>query len=337
MPYTLPALAAALALVGTTALARDNVVAAGSSTVRPFADAVAANFTGPAPEIASGGSSGGLRLFCEGVGVETTDIAHASRPIKSSEIAACAANGVTDIIEIRFGYDGVVFASGFGGAVLDMAPADYFNALAAQLPVNGALQPNPNMMWSDVNPNFFPQPLSLHIPGPIHGTRELLDGKMMEEGCVESGAFDEFVKILGRSAAEDACLELRADGVMMENNTPTLGTTITMLQGDINGVGAFSLNLYLENFTQLQPSTVKGVFPSAEAIADGSYHLGRPLYFYVKAAHLDVVPSLRDWVNFFLSDAMAGPNGALQSVGLVSDPALADTRAAFTAGTTIGQ
>ena len=318
-------------------MARDNVVDAGSSTVRPFADAVAANFSGPAPENSSGGSSGGLRLFCAGVGVETSDIAHASRPIKASEIATCAANGVTDIIEIRFGYDGVVFASGFGGSALDLAPSDYFVATVEQLPVDGQLVPNPNSMWSDVNPAFSPLSISIHVPGTIHATRELLDEKMMEEGCVESGARDEFVKILGAARADDACLALRMDGVVMGNNTPTLATTVTMLQADVNGIGAFSLSMFLDNFTQLLPSTVMGVYPSAETIADGSYHLGRPLYFYVKAAHLDVVPSLRNWVNFFTSDAVAGAGGTLQPLGLVADPKLAETRAAFEAGKSIGQ
>ncbi len=123
----------------------------------------------------------------------------------------------------------------------------------------------------------------------------------------------------------------------MGNNTPTLATTVTMVQADVNGIGAFSLSMFLDNFTQLLPSTVMGVYPSAETIADGSYHLGRPLYFYVKAAHLDVVPSLRDWVNFFTSDAVAGAGGTLQPLGLVADPKLAETRAAFEAGKTIGQ
>jgi two-component system phosphate regulon sensor histidine kinase PhoR len=118
---------------------------AGSSTVLPYATIVAEafgeNFDFPTPVVESGGSSTGLRRFCEGVGENTTDIANSSRSIRDSEIETCAENGVTDIIEVRFGYDGIVFASDINGPSFAFTPSDWYLALAPTCPSTAKWSP----------------------------------------------------------------------------------------------------------------------------------------------------------------------------------------------------
>ena len=166
---------AVAALSVTSAAARDNVQIAGSSTVLPYASIVAEafgeNFEFPTPVVESGGSSAGLQRFCEGVGENTIDIANASRAIKATEIAACSENGVTEIIEVRIGYDGIVFASDIAGNGFAFTPSDWYSALAAELPVAGAMVANPNHAWVAVNAALPDQPIQAFIPGTKHGTR----------------------------------------------------------------------------------------------------------------------------------------------------------------------
>jgi len=182
------------AIMATAAHARDNVQVAGSSTVLPYAAIVAElfgeNFDYPTPVIESGGSSAGLKRFCEGLGENTIDIANASRPIKEKELKACAEAGVTDIIEVRIGYDGIVFASDINGNGFAFTPSDWYNALAAEVVVDGALVTNTVETWDQVNPAFPAQPIQAFIPGTKHGTREVFEEKVILAGCEESGAME---------------------------------------------------------------------------------------------------------------------------------------------------
>ena len=189
----------------TAAVARENVQVAGSSTVLPYAAIVAEafgeNFDFPTPVVESGGSSAGLKRFCEGVGANTVDIANSSRAIKSSEIATCAANGVTDIVEVRIGYDGIVFASDINGNGFEFTPADWYLALAAELPVDGAMVTNANTNWSAVNATLPDQQIQAFIPGTKHGTREVFEEKVLLQGCEDSGALHEIMVPLLSGAA----------------------------------------------------------------------------------------------------------------------------------------
>ncbi len=182
------------AVSATAASARDQVQVAGSSTVLPYASIVAEafgeNFDFPTPVVESGGSSAGLKRFCEGVGENTIDVANASRAIKEKEIKACAAAGVSDIIEVRIGYDGIVFASDIDGNGFEFTPTDWFLALSDKVLVDGKLVDNPNKTWADVNPAFPAQPLAAFIPGTKHGTREVFEDKVILAGCEDTGAFD---------------------------------------------------------------------------------------------------------------------------------------------------
>ena len=319
------------AITTTSAMARDNVQVAGSSTVLPYASIVAElfgeNFDFPTPVVESGGSSAGLKRFCEGLGDNTIDIANASRRIKDSELAACADAGVTDIIEVRIGYDGIVFASGIDGNHFEFTPADWYHALAAEVIVDGALVTNPNTTWDQVNPAFPNQPIQAFIPGTKHGTREVFEEKVILAGCEEAGALEAIAGLNGgdEKAAEGTCMAIRTDGRSVDVDGDYT-ETLARIEADANGIGVFGLAFYENNTDNLQVATMSGVVPTVESIAAGDYPVSRPLYFYIKAAHLDVIPGLQDFADFFVSDDVAGPDGPLAEYGLVSDPELADVQ-----------
>ena len=337
--------ALALAAVSATSAAaqgRENVQIAGSSTVLPYATIVAEafgeNFDFPTPVVESGGSSTGLRRFCEGVGENTTDIANASRPIRASEIETCAANGVTDIIEVRIGYDGIVFASDINGNSFEFTPADWYLALAAELPVDGAMVANPNTTWDQVNDAFPAQAIAAFIPGTRHGTREVFDERVILQGCEDTGAMAAIMEINGgdEDAAEEACMAIRGDGVSVDIDGDYT-ETLARISANPEGIGVFGLSFYQNNTSVLQVATMNGVVPSVDSIASGEYPVSRPLFFYIKAAHLDVIPGLQEYASFFVSDDIAGPFGPLAAYGLVSDPELAETQRIVAQRVTMGQ
>ncbi|MCO4849104.1 MAG: substrate-binding domain-containing protein [Yoonia sp.] len=318
------------AVTATAAYARDNVQVAGSSTVLPYASIVAElfgeNFDYPTPVIESGGSSAGLKRFCEGVGDNTIDIANASRTIKTSEIEACAAQGVTDIIEVRIGYDGIVFASDINGNGFAFTPEDWYKALAAEHFVDGALVPNTFTSWNQVNADFPDQPIQAFIPGTKHGTREVFEEKVILAGCEEGGFFDAMLEAgVDEDTAEGKCMATRTDGRSVDVDGDYT-ETLARIAADTNGIGVFGLAFYENNTDKLQVATMSGVVPTTESIAAGDYPVSRPLYFYIKAAHIDVIPGLKDFAEFFVSDDVAGPDGPLAEYGLVSDPELADVQ-----------
>lgn len=323
------------AVSATAAVARDQVQVAGSSTVLPYASIVAEafgeNFDFPTPVVESGGSSAGLKRFCEGVGENTIDIANASRKIKDKEVKACAAAGVTDIIEVRIGYDGIVFASDINGAAFEFSQTDWFLALSNEILVNGVLVANPNKTWADVNAAFPAQPLAAYIPGTKHGTREVFEDKVILAGCEATGAFDAIMAGNGgdKKAAEKACISLRTDGVSVDIDGDYT-ETLASIDSNNNGIGVFGLSFYENNTDKLQVATMAGVLPSTETISTGEYPVSRPLYFYVKKAHIGVIPGLKEYAEFFIADEIAGPDGPLAEYGLVADPALSDTQSAVT-------
>ncbi len=319
------------AISATSAAARDNVQVAGSSTVLPYASIVAEAFGEntdfPTPVVESGGSSAGLKRFCEGVGENTIDVANASRKIRDREIAACADNGVTDIIEVRIGYDGIVFASQTNGpAFTAFEPSDIFNALAPKVMVNGELVDNPHTQWSDFNTDLPSADILAFIPGTKHGTREVFEEKVIAAGCEATGAFEAMMAAgMSEDDAEDACLEVRTDGRSVDIDGDYT-ETLASIDANTNGIGVFGLAFYENNLDKLKVATMSGVAPSTDTIATGEYPVSRPLYFYVKGAHIGVIPGLKEYAQFFVADELAGPNGPLAQYGLVSDPELSDTQ-----------
>lgn len=337
------ALVAIMMATAGTSSARDQVQVTGSSTVLPYstivAEAFGENFEFPTPVVEGGGSGAGRKKMCEGVGANTVDIANSSSRITKGDYELCVSNGVTEIMEVRFGYDGIVFASDINGPEFAYTQADIYGALAAKVVKDGKLVDNAAKTWADVNPALPAQDIMVFVPGTKHGTREVFDVKVLEEGCKASGAYD--LHLAASTAADDkakaseaskACLALRTDGVSIDIDGDYT-ETLARVDANKNGVGVFGLSFYQNNTDKLRVATMAGVIPTTEAIAKGEYPVSRPLYFYVKKAHLGVIPGLQEYVNFFVSDDMAGPDGPLAAYGLVSDPELKATQAMVTAGT----
>ena len=318
------------AISSTAASARDQVQVSGSSTVLPYAAIVAEafgeNFDFPTPVVESGGSSAGLKKFCEGVGENTIDIANASRPMRSGEIEACAANGVSDIIEVRIGYDGIVFASDINGNNFQFSPVDWYKALANEHFIDGALVANTLTTWDQVNPAFAAQDIQAFIPGTKHGTREVFEEQVILQGCKDGGFLQAMLDAgVDEDTAEGKCMATRTDGRSVDIDGDYT-ETLARINSDKDGIGVFGLAFYENNTDKLQVATMNGVVPSTESISTGEYPVSRPLYFYIKKAHIGVIPGLKEFAEFFVADEIAGPDGPLAEYGLVSDPALADTQ-----------
>ncbi len=330
------------AVAASAAAARDNVQVAGSSTVLPYASIVAEafgeNFDYPTPVVESGGSSAGLKRFCEGVGENTIDIANASRAIREKEIKACGENGVNDIIEVRIGYDGIVFASQIDGpAFTAFEPADWYNALAPKVLKDGELVDNPHNQWADFNGDLPAVEIAAFIPGTKHGTREVFEEKVLLQGCEDTGAMKAMEEAgMDEDATEDACMAVRTDGKSVDIDGDYT-ETLARIDSNSNGIGVFGLAFYENNTDKLKVATMSGVEPTTETIAAGDYPVSRPLFFYVKKAHIGVIPGLKDFAEFFVSDEIAGPSGPLANYGLVSDPELADTQAKIAEEKTMGE
>ncbi len=334
--------ALAMIAASTTANARDQLQIAGSSTVLPYATIVAESFGEQGefktPVVEGGGSGAGRAAMCKGVGEDTIDIANSSSKIKQSDIDTCTANGVTEIMEVRFGYDGIVFASDVNGAEFALTPAQIFNAVGAKVAKDGALADNPAKTWAEVDAALPAQDILVLAPGSKHGTREVFDVKVLEVGCKETGALD--LLTATAEGADDkekaanalkACHNLRTDGAAVEIDGDYT-ETLSRLDANKNAVGVFGLSFYENNTDKLKVATINGIMPSVETIADASYPVSRPLFFYVKKQHIGVIPGLQEYIDFFVSDDMVGPEGALVEYGLVPDPELAATQAAVAAG-----
>lgn len=334
------ALAAATAIAGSfavagPALARDEVKIAGSSTVLPYARIVAEQFQKANPKfkvvVESGGSSAGIKEFCKGVGPQFIDIADASRPMKPAEVEACKKAGVKDIVQVQFGYDGIVFASDVNGPEFKLEPKDVFLALAPKIAKDGKLIDNPNKTWSQVNPAFPEWDIVAFIPGEKHGTREVFEKKVLEAGCKDTGAlklYEAEAKAAGQDdkkahkTAKKACMKVRKDdgGKHAVDIDGDYNETLAHLNSDKKSIGVFGLSFYENNTDKLRVATVSGVTPSVETVSTGKYPVSRPLFFYVKKAHVGVIPGLKEYAEFFVTDKMIGEDGPLAEYGLVPAP-----------------
>ncbi|PIT70802.1 substrate-binding domain-containing protein [Bartonella tribocorum] len=305
--------------------ARDQIQVTGSSTVLPYQKIVAETFGEiyphfKVPVIESGGTGAGIKEFCRGIGENTVDIVNASRTMKSSELQSCFNAGVKDIEEIRIGYDGIVFATDIKGPDWKLQPVDVYKALAARIIIDGKLQPNNVSKWNAVNSALPDWMIAAYIPGEKHGTREVFEEKLLAMGCKESGAV-EAMKSLGMDDKEiyAACIAVRKDGKAIDIDGD-YSETLARLTSNKTGVGILGLSFYQNNADRLKVANINGFAPTVETISSGQYPVSRPLFFYIKKAHLDIVPGLREYVDFFLSDQMIGPEGPLAEYGLIVSP-----------------
>ena len=303
---------------------RDYVYIVGSSTVYPFATVVAERFGRGSefktPKVESTGSGGGIKLFCDGVGVDYPDVANSSRAIKRSEVDACAAKGVTDIVEVKIGYDGIVIANAIGGKSVNLTRADIFMALAKEIPgeVEGQLVENPNKTWADVNPALPAARIEVLGPPPTSGTRDAFVELAMEGGC-KSVAWIAALKKTDKNRYKAICHTIREDGVFVEAGEND-NLIVQKLEANPNAFGIFGFSFLDQNMEKVKGAMVDGVSPTFDAIADGAYPVSRPLYFYVKKAHVDVIPGLRGYLREFTSERAWGEEGYLSDRGLIPMP-----------------
>lgn len=313
---------------GPSASGRDQVWAAGSSTVFPFATRVAENVaktTGGRPaKVESLGTGGGFKLFCGGSGAGFPDVANASRPIKKSEFDQCATNGVTDIVEIKIGYDGIVIANAKSGPTYNFKLDQVYRGLAAELPSPTGFAKNPNKSWKDVNASLPAQAILVYGPPPTSGTRDAFVELGLEKGARMIPTLD---TLHGKD--EDAfkarAHTIRSDGAWVDagENDNAIVQTLTKTP---NALGVFGYSFLENNMDTVKAATINGVAPTFETISNGSYPVSRSLYIYVKKANIGVTPGLREFVNAFVSDAATGKGGYLQQRGLI--PLAADAHAA---------
>ncbi len=306
-------------VVAAPAQARDQIRIVGSSTVFPFSTAVAEAFgrkgSFKTPVVESTGTGGGLQLFCSGAGLDTPDVANASRRIKASEVELCNRNGVTEIVEVKIGYDGIVVANSKKALRLDLSTKQIFQALAKQVPVDGKLVANPYKKWSDIDPKLPAKNIEVLGPPPTSGTRDAFVELAMEGGA-EAFPMLEALAAKDKKAFQAAAHAIREDGAYVEAGEND-NLIVQKLEANPDALGVFGFSFLDQNIDRLQGSRIGGVEPSFENIAAGEYGISRSLFFYVKKAHVGKVPGLREFVAEFTSDGAAGEEGYLSDKGLI--------------------
>ena len=313
-----------LAFLGTIN-ARDQINIVGSSTVYPFSTVVAETFgnkTGiKVPKIESTGSGGGMKLFCKGLGTSHPDITNASRRIKKSEFNKCKENGI-DVVEIKVGYDGIVIANSKKATLLNLTKRQIFLALAKQVPEGnkegGNLVDNPNKKWSDIDPNLPNKKIEVLGPPPTSGTRDAFNELAIEGGCKTFPKL-KAIKKQDKKKYKAICRAVREDGAFIEAGEND-NLIVQKLVENENAFGVFGFSFLIENEDKIQGSTVDGIAPTMETIADKSYGVSRPLYFYVKLAHVDVIPGIREFLAEYTSEDSWGPGGYLEERGMIPMP-----------------
>ncbi|MEP2236139.1 MAG: substrate-binding domain-containing protein [Alteripontixanthobacter sp.] len=296
---------------------RDSVRVVGSSTVFPFAKKVAESFvqTNPqfnSPLIESTGTGGGMSLFCQGVGPSTPDMANASRRMKASEFATCQENGVTEVMEMQVGLDGIAFASAQGGIMMNLSPQIVYEALAAN-PYGGE---QTNETWSDVDPSLPNEPILVYGPPATSGTRDALKELVLEVGCKSSEEMKS-LKDTDEDAYDRICTEVRSDGKYVDQGEQD-NLIVQKISNNDRAVGVFGYSYLEENAGKVQGLPMNGVAPTYENISSFQYPGARPLYVYVKKAHLDAIPGLKEFVTEWKNNWAAG--GPLTAIGLIASP-----------------
>jgi len=308
--------------------ARDQIRIVGSSTVFPFSTAVAEEFgrnsSFKTPVVESTGSGGGLKLFCNGVGADHPDITNASRRIKKSEFERCADNGVKRIVEIKVGFDGIVIANSRKSQRMELTLQQLFLALAKDIPdINGNLIPNTYKNWKDIDNNLPDFKISVLGPPPTSGTRDAFNELAIEGGCKTIKSLAD-LKTTDRERYHAICRSIREDGAYIEAGEND-NLIVQKLQTNPEAFGVFGFSFLEQNNDALQGSAVNGVSPEFEKITSGEYPVSRSLYFYVKEAHIGIIPGIEEFIKEFTSELTWGPDGYLVDKGLI--PLLESDRA----------
>ena len=316
-------LAALLLAISTTpagsALARDEIRIVGSSTVFPFSTAVAEEFgqitDHPTPVVESTGSGGGLKLFCAGIGVAHPDIANSSRRIKHSEVRNCAKNGVREIIEVKIGYDGIVLAGSKAVPRARLSLRQLWLALAKEVPEDGKMVANPNRLWADIDAALPAERIEILGPPPTSGTRDAFVELAMEGGC-ETFAAIAALKRTDKAAFKSLCHAIREDGAYVEAGEND-NLIVQKLRANTRALGIFGFSFLEQNRDVIQGSAIDSVVPEFDSISDGSYPVSRSMYFYVKTAHVGVIPGIEEFIDAFMDEDVSGIYGYLTDKGLI--------------------
>ncbi|MHA1127630.1 MAG: substrate-binding domain-containing protein, partial [Alphaproteobacteria bacterium] len=287
-------------VVATTASARDQIRIVGSSTVFPFSTAVAEQFGKTTdfatPVVESTGSGGGIKLFCAGVGESYPDMANSSRRMKAKEFAMCQDNGVTEVVESVIGSDGIVVANANAGPTFSLSLAQIAIALAA----NGPMP----FTWNEIDPSFPAIKIEVLGPPPSSGTRDAFEELVMHVGCEAT----DLVECEG--------LSIREDGVFVEAGEND-NLIVSKLEANPNALGVFGFSFLDQNSDVIKGAFIDGVEPTFDNIADGEYTVSRSLYYYIKVAHIGVIPGIAEYAAEFSSEAAAGEEGYLTDKGLI--------------------
>ena len=308
--------------ISTVATAREYISVVGSSTVYPFATVVAERFgkssSFATPKIESTGSGGGLKLFCSGVGTSYPDITNASRRIKSSELQDCIANGVEEVIEVQIGFDGIVLANSVAKDRYSLSLRDIFLALGEQVPNpdgSETLVENPYTTWDQVNSDLPDVNIEVLGPPPTSGTRDAFAELALEGGCK---TFDwiKAMKKSNKSEYKAVCHSVREDGAYIEAGEND-NLIVQKLDANPSALGVFGFSFLDQNADKVQGALINGQEPEFETIADKSYPVSRPLYFYVKKSHIGVVPGIDAFLAEFTSEKAWGEEGYLADKGMI--------------------
>lgn len=308
-----------------SAASRDQISIVGSSTVYPFATVVAEKFgksTGfKTPKIESTGSGGGHKLFGAGVGVQHPDITNSSRRIKKSELEAAMKHGVKEIVEVKIGYDGIVVANSKKAIAFKLTRKDLFLALAAKVPNPDGSETfidNPYKTWHQVNKSLPNIAIEVLGPPPTSGTRDAFVELAMEGGAKKFG-FIKALKKKDKKAYKKICHTIREDGAYIEAGEND-NLIVQKLEANPNALGIFGFSFLDQNTDKIHGSFIDGVQPTFDAIADGSYPVSRPLFFYVKKAHVGTIPGMKEYLEEFTSEKAWGDEGYLTDRGLIPMP-----------------
>jgi len=312
----------ALSTVAHAQAARDSINIVGSSTVYPFTTTVAEQFGRggkfKTPKVESTGTGGGIKLFCNGVGPQFPDVANASRRIRPAELQTCAKNGVKDVVEIKVGYDGIVMAENKTGASLNLTRKDVYLALAKTVPDPAnpmSLIPNPYTTWKDVNPKLPASKIEVLGPPPTSGTRDSFVELYMEAGC-RTYAWLDALRTQDEPRFKRACDTVREDGAYVEAGEND-NLIVQKLTANKDAVGIFGYSFLEENLDKLKGAIVDGVSPTYESVASGKYPASRPLFIYVKKAHVGVIPGIAEFIAEYTSEKALGEEGYLADKGLI--------------------
>ncbi len=320
-------LAAAIAAIGlgsaSAADTRNQIRIVGSSTVFPFATAVAEEFgqttNFKTPVVESTGSGGGLKLFCSGIGVAHPDITNASRRIKDSEVDRCAKNGVGNITEVKVGFDGIVLANSKKATRLTLTRRAIWLALAKDIPdAAGKFAPNPNTTWKDVDASLPDRKIEVLGPPPTSGTRDAFVELAMEGGC-KTFPDIKAMKKTDKKKYKSICHSIREDGAFIDAGEND-NLIVQKLEANPASLGVFGFSFLDQNRDKVQGSLVDKVEPTFDNISSGKYPVSRSLYFYVKNAHVGVVPGIKEYIDAFTSETAWGPYGYLADRGLIPLP-----------------